>query len=39
MPQVVPLHVALPFATVAQGVHDAPQFATAVFDTQSAPQR
>jgi hypothetical protein len=33
MPQVVPLHVATPFAGTGHGVHELPQVATALFDT------
>ncbi len=32
-PQVVPLHVATPFAGTGHGVHELPQVATALFDT------
>jgi hypothetical protein len=37
MPQVVPSHVAVPPAAVGQGVHEAPQVATLVFELQVVP--
>jgi hypothetical protein len=37
-PQLVPSHVALPFAGTLQGVQSEPQFATLPFDTHAPPQ-
>ena len=37
MPQLVPLHVAVPFKGAGHGVHEAPQVCTAVFEAQAAP--
>jgi hypothetical protein len=38
MPQLVPLHVALPFGSVGQAVHDVdPQLVTLVFATHVPP--
>jgi hypothetical protein len=38
MLQVLPLHVGVPFAVVAQGEHDVPQLATLLFDRQAPEQ-
>ena len=40
IPQLVPLQVAVPFGGTGHAAHDVvPQFATLLFDTQTAPQR
>jgi hypothetical protein len=36
--QVVPSHVAAPLAGAAHAVHELPQVATALFETQLPPQ-
>ena len=38
-PQVAPLHVAVPVAGAGQAVHEAPQVASALFETHAPPQR
>lgn len=38
MPQLVPSHVAVPFAGTGHEVHELPQLCTLVFDTQLCPQ-